>query len=88
MCVGYSGGKDSHSLLHLFLMALIRAVRNGSNVSQHRFIQISNTLIENPEMHHQSTQVLSQLRSLYCRTATARDRLMAHRLTRAGSDAF
>ncbi|MGT5612694.1 hypothetical protein ACRW2M_22765, partial [Escherichia coli] len=23
MCVGYSGGKDSHSLLHLFLMALI-----------------------------------------------------------------
>lgn len=43
MCVGYSGGKDSHSLLHLFLMALIRAVRNGSNVSQHHFIQISNT---------------------------------------------
>lgn len=63
MCVGYSGGKDSHSLLHLFLMALIRAVRNGSNVSQHHFIQISNTLIENPEMHHQSTQVLSQLRA-------------------------
>ncbi|EBC3746018.1 hypothetical protein PR668_004520 [Escherichia coli] len=43
MCVGYSGGKDSHSLLHLFLMALIRAVRNGSNVSQHHFIQMSDT---------------------------------------------
>nr|WP_233341503.1 hypothetical protein [Escherichia coli]UGK56450.1 hypothetical protein [Escherichia coli] len=63
MCVGYSGGKDSHSLLHLFLMALIRAVRNGSNVSQHHFIQMSDTLIENPEMHHQATQVLSQLRA-------------------------
>ncbi|WP_080348042.1 adenine nucleotide alpha hydrolase family protein [Enterobacter cloacae] len=43
MCVGYSGGKDSHSLLHLFLMALIRAVRNGTNISEHHFIQMSDT---------------------------------------------
>lgn len=63
ICVGYSGGKDSHSLLHLFLMALIRTVRNGSNVSQHHFIHMSDTLIENPEMHHQSMQVLSLLRA-------------------------
>ncbi|MFS8294665.1 3'-5' exonuclease (plasmid) [Enterobacter hormaechei subsp. steigerwaltii] len=62
MCVGYSGGKDSHSLLHLFLMALIRAVRNGTNISEHHFIQMSDTLIENPEMHYQASQVLNQLR--------------------------
>lgn len=62
MCVGYSGGKDSHSLLHLFLMALIRAVRNGTNISEYHFIQMSDTLIENPEMHYQASQVLNQLK--------------------------
>ena len=59
--VGFSGGKDSTAVLHLFLMALVRAVRNGTNVSQHHFIQSANTLIENPEMHYHATQVLDSL---------------------------
>ncbi|EEX1006897.1 phosphoadenosine phosphosulfate reductase family protein [Escherichia coli] len=61
--IGFSGGKDSTSVLHLFLMALMRAVRNGTNVSQYHFIQTADTLIENPEMHHHSKQVLSRLQT-------------------------
>ncbi len=38
MMVGYSSGKDSETVLHLFLMALIRTVRTGQTISQHHFI--------------------------------------------------
>lgn len=58
MSVGFSSGKDSTVVLHLFLMALVRAVRNGTNVSQHHFIQMSNTQVENPEIHYLATNVL------------------------------
>lgn len=61
--VGFSGGKDSTAVLHLFLMSLVRAVRNGTNVSQHHFITSADTLIENPEMHYHATQVLDALQT-------------------------
>lgn len=61
--VGFSGGKDSTAVLHLFLMALVRAVRSGTNVSQHHFIQTADTLIENPEMHYHATQMLASLQA-------------------------
>ena len=48
MMVGYSSGKDSETVLHLFLMALIRAVRTGQTISQHHFILHTDTLIESP----------------------------------------
>lgn len=63
MSVGFSSGKDSTVVLHLFLMALVRAVRNGTNVSQHHFIQMSNTQVENPEIHYLATNVLGHLQS-------------------------
>lgn len=61
--VGFSGGKDSTAVLHLFLMALVRAVRSGTNVSQHHFITTADTLIENPEMHYHATQMLASLQT-------------------------
>ena len=33
MSLAYSSGKDSECVLHLFLMALVRATRNGTNIS-------------------------------------------------------
>lgn len=50
MMLGYSSGKDSETVLHLFLMALVRAVRNGERISQHHFILHTDTGIENPEV--------------------------------------
>lgn len=50
MMIGYSSGKDSETVLHLFLMALIRAVRSGATISQHHFILHTDTLIESPEV--------------------------------------
>lgn len=61
--IAFSSGKDSTTVLHLFLMALMRAVRNGTNVSQHHFLFTADTLVENPEIHHLSTQVLSRLQA-------------------------
>jgi 3'-phosphoadenosine 5'-phosphosulfate sulfotransferase (PAPS reductase)/FAD synthetase len=56
-----SFGKDSLSTLSLFLMALMRAVRSGQNVSQHHFILHANTGIENPEVQHLADQNIQAL---------------------------
>ncbi|OOB84484.1 Predicted phosphoadenosine phosphosulfate sulfotransferase [Enterobacter hormaechei] len=61
--VAVSGGKDSGAVLHLFLMALVRAVRNGSNVSPYHFITTSDTGVENPEIRWHCDNMLSQLQA-------------------------
>lgn len=61
--VGVSFGKDSSVVLHLFLIALMRAVRDGRNVSQHHWIGYTDTGIENPEVHWLAMQKIEQLRS-------------------------
>lgn len=61
MMLGYSSGKDSEALLHLFLMALIRAVRTGAITSRHHFILNTDTLIENPEVHWLAQKKLASL---------------------------
>jgi 3'-phosphoadenosine 5'-phosphosulfate sulfotransferase (PAPS reductase)/FAD synthetase len=61
MMVGYSSGKDSETVLHLFLMALIRAVRTGQTISQHHFILHTDTLIESPEVRWLADKKLAAL---------------------------
>lgn len=61
MMVGYSSGKDSETVLHLFLMALVRAVRSGATISQHHFILHTDTLIESPEVRWLADQKLAEL---------------------------
>lgn len=61
MMIGYSSGKDSETVLHLFLMALIRAVRSGATISQHHFILHTDTLIESPEVRWLADQKLAEL---------------------------
>ena len=61
MMIGYSSGKDSETVLHLFLMALIRAVRSGAAISQHHFILHTDTLIESPEVRWLADQKLAEL---------------------------
>ncbi|EDG1208950.1 phosphoadenosine phosphosulfate reductase family protein [Escherichia coli] len=63
MMLGYSSGKDSEALLHLFLTALIRAVRNGAVTSRHHFILHTDTLVENPEVHWLARKKLTALQS-------------------------
>lgn len=61
MCVGYSGGKDSHSLLHLFLMALIRqyvTAQISANIISFRCpIRWSKTLRCTIRLHRFSTSL-------------------------------
>ncbi|MFM5361646.1 phosphoadenosine phosphosulfate reductase [Aeromonas veronii] len=61
MMLGYSSGKDSETVLHLFLMALIRAVRTGQNISQHHFVIHTDTLIESPEVRWLADKKLAAL---------------------------
>ncbi|MDM2765676.1 phosphoadenosine phosphosulfate reductase [Citrobacter sp. Cpo150] len=63
MMLGYSSGKDSETLLHLFLIALIRAVRNGAVTSRHHFLLHTDTLIENPEVHYLAQKKLGELQA-------------------------
>ncbi|ELM1533934.1 phosphoadenosine phosphosulfate reductase family protein [Salmonella enterica] len=63
MMLGYSSGKDSEALLHLFLTALIRAVRTGAVTSRHHFILHTDTLVENPEVHWLARKKLAALQS-------------------------
>ena len=59
--LGYSSGKDSETVLHLFLMALIRAVRTGQTISQHHFVIHTDTLIESPEVRWLADKKLAAL---------------------------
>ena len=59
--LGYSSGKDSETCLHLLLMALIKAVRNGEKISQHSYILHTDTRIENPEVRWLADQKLKAL---------------------------
>ncbi len=61
MMLGYSSGKDSEALLHLFLMALTRAVRSGAITSRNHFLLHTDTLIENPEVHWLAQKKLAAL---------------------------
>ncbi|HAW7121578.1 TPA: phosphoadenosine phosphosulfate reductase family protein [Citrobacter freundii] len=63
MMLGYSSGKDSEALLHLFLMALIRAVRSGAVTSRHHFLLHTDTLVENPEVHWLARKKLTALQT-------------------------
>ncbi|EFO7033548.1 phosphoadenosine phosphosulfate reductase family protein [Salmonella enterica] len=63
MMLGYSSGKDSEALLHLFLTALIRAVRSGMVTSRHHFILHTDTLVENPEVHWLARKKLTALQT-------------------------
>lgn len=61
--IGVSFGKDSTAVLHLFLIALMRAVREGRNVSPYHWIGYTDTGIENPEVHHLAMQKITQLQA-------------------------
>lgn len=61
ICLAYSSGKDSETVLHLFLMALVRAVRTGVPISQHHYILHTDTGIENPEVRWLADQKLAAL---------------------------
>ncbi|WP_050569758.1 phosphoadenosine phosphosulfate reductase family protein [Dickeya sp. NCPPB 3274] len=61
LMLGYSSGKDSETVLHLFLMALMRVMRTGKITSRHHFILHTNTLIENPEIHALARKKLNAL---------------------------
>ncbi|WP_303745432.1 phosphoadenosine phosphosulfate reductase family protein [Enterobacter hormaechei] len=63
MMLGYSSGKDSEALLHLFLMALTRAVRCGAVTSRNHFLLHTDTLIENPEVHWLAQKKLAALQA-------------------------
>lgn len=63
MMLGYSSGKDSEALLHLFLMALTRAVRSGAVTSRNHFLLHTDTLIENPEVHWLAQKKLAALQA-------------------------
>lgn len=61
--INISGGKDSESCLNLCLMALVIAVRNGTNISPHHFLLHADTGVENPEVQHLALSKLSALQS-------------------------
>jgi 3'-phosphoadenosine 5'-phosphosulfate sulfotransferase (PAPS reductase)/FAD synthetase len=61
MMLGYSSGKDSEVLLHLFLIALIRAVRHGKMTSRNHFILHTDTGVENPEVSWLARKKLAAL---------------------------
>ncbi|PPY14225.1 phosphoadenosine phosphosulfate reductase [Cronobacter sakazakii] len=61
--LGYSSGKDSEALLHLFLTALTRATRTGAITSRHHFILHTDTLVENPEIHWLARKKLTALQA-------------------------
>ena len=61
MMLGYSSGKDSEVLLHLFLIALVRAVRNGKLTSRNHFILHTDTGVENPEVSWLARKKLAAL---------------------------
>ncbi|EYU16583.1 phosphoadenosine phosphosulfate reductase family protein [Photorhabdus aegyptia] len=59
--LAYSSGKDSEVVLHLFLMALMRAKRSGYKISQYHFVQHTDTRIENPEVRWLADTKLAEL---------------------------
>nr|WP_306804071.1 hypothetical protein [Providencia sp. PROV024] len=59
--LAWSSGKDSEIVLHLFLMALVRAVRAGIPISQHHYLLHTDTGIENPEIRWLADQKLAAL---------------------------
>ncbi|WP_277850708.1 phosphoadenosine phosphosulfate reductase family protein [Moellerella wisconsensis] len=59
--LAWSSGKDSEVVLHLFLMALVRAVRAGIPISQHHYLLHTDTGIENPEIRWLADQKLAAL---------------------------
>ncbi|EHW2068061.1 TPA_asm: phosphoadenosine phosphosulfate reductase [Salmonella enterica] len=61
MSLAYSSGKDSECVLHLFLMALVRATRNGTNISQHHYVMHTDTGIENPAVRWLADTKLAEL---------------------------
>ncbi|HCQ7343252.1 TPA: phosphoadenosine phosphosulfate reductase family protein [Escherichia coli] len=61
MSLAYSSGKDSECVLHLFLMALVRATRNGTNISQHHYVIHTDTGIENPAVRWLADTKLAEL---------------------------
>lgn len=48
--IQYSAGKDSETVLGLFLLALIKAKRDDARISKHHFLVHVDTGIENPEV--------------------------------------
>ncbi|MEX9871169.1 phosphoadenosine phosphosulfate reductase family protein [Providencia huaxiensis] len=59
--LAWSSGKDSEIVLHLFLMALVRAVRAGIPISQHHYLLHTDTGIETPEIRWLADQKLAAL---------------------------
>lgn len=59
--LAYSSGKDSECVLHLFLMALVRATRNGTNISQHHYVIHTDTGIENPAVRWLAETKIAEL---------------------------
>ncbi|KAB1185705.1 phosphoadenosine phosphosulfate reductase [Photobacterium damselae subsp. damselae] len=60
--LAYSSGKDSETVLGLFLLALMKAVRNGDDVSPYHFITHIDTKVENPEIRNLADRKLSALK--------------------------
>lgn len=61
LSLGYSSGKDSETVLHLMLMALIRACREGVNISEYHYVLHTDTGVENPIIRKLADRKLSAL---------------------------
>ncbi|QIR16455.1 phosphoadenosine phosphosulfate reductase family protein [Shewanella aestuarii] len=59
--IGWSSGKDSSTVLMLFLMALMRAKREGHDISPHHCLQHTDTLVESPTVHQHAMDCLEDL---------------------------
>lgn len=61
--IQYSAGKDSETVLGLFLLALTRAKREGLTISNHHFLVHVDTGIENPEVRTLADSKMAALNS-------------------------
>ncbi|MBO0216890.1 phosphoadenosine phosphosulfate reductase, partial [Vibrio sp. Vb2880] len=61
--IQYSSGKDSETVLGLFLLALMRAKREGKEVSNAHFLVHVDTGIDNPEIRYLAQNKIDSLNS-------------------------
>ncbi|MDF4421866.1 phosphoadenosine phosphosulfate reductase [Vibrio parahaemolyticus] len=61
--IQYSAGKDSETVLGLFLLALTKAKREGIPISEHHFLVHVDTGIENPEVRTLADSKMAALNS-------------------------
>lgn len=61
--IQYSAGKDSETVLGLFLLALIKAKRDDARISKHHFLVHVDTGIENPEVRTLADSKMAALNS-------------------------